>query len=110
MALPKPGDHIASDAQAGQIEYGLRIVTMRMTDGGDADDKIIAVAEGDPSVNHINDISELPAHFVSEMKNFFENYTKLEKKEVVVDQFQNRKVAEEILLKAMDDYKKKFGA
>ncbi|MBK6473795.1 MAG: inorganic diphosphatase [Flavobacteriales bacterium] len=86
------------------------IGVMRMVDGGDADDKIIAVAEGDTSVNHINDISELPAHFISEMKNFFENYTKLEKKEVVVEQFQNRKVAEEILLKAMDDYKKKFGA
>ena len=63
------------------------IGVMRMVDGGDADDKIIAVAEGDTSVNHINDISELPAHFISEMKNFFENYTKLEKKEVVVEQF-----------------------
>jgi inorganic pyrophosphatase len=46
------------------------IGVMRMVDGGEADDKIIAVAEGDTSVNHINDISELPAHFISELKSF----------------------------------------
>ena len=36
------------------------IGVMRMLDNGEADDKIIAVAVGDPSVSHINDISELP--------------------------------------------------
>ena len=36
------------------------IGVMRMLDNGEADDKIIAVAAGDPSVNHFNDISELP--------------------------------------------------
>lgn len=84
------------------------IGVMRMIDGGEADDKIIAVAEGDTSVNHINDISELPIHFISELKSFFEDYKKLEKKEVVVEQFQNREVAEQILLQAIEDYKTKF--
>lgn len=46
------------------------IGVMRMVDQGDADDKIIAVCAGDPSVNHINDISELPKHFISELRNF----------------------------------------
>jgi inorganic pyrophosphatase len=85
------------------------IGVMRMVDGGEADDKIIAVAEGDTSVNHINDISELPAHFISELKSFFEDYKKLEKKEVIVEQFQSREIAQEILLKAIEDYKDKFG-
>ncbi len=85
------------------------IGVMRMIDGGEADDKIIAVAEGDTSVNHINDISELPDHFISELKNFFEDYKKLEKKEVKVEQFQNHQVAEKILEKAIQDYKDKFG-
>jgi len=84
------------------------IGVMRMIDGGEADDKIIAVAEGDTSVNHINDISELPVHFISELKSFFEDYKKLENKEVVVEQFQNREIAEQILLKAIQDYKDKF--
>ena len=79
-----------------------------MIDGGEADDKIIAVAEGDTSVNHINDISELPSHFISELKSFFEDYKKLENKEVVVEQFQNREIAEQILIQAINDYKNKF--
>jgi inorganic pyrophosphatase len=78
------------------------IGVMRMIDGGEADDKIIAVAEGDTSVNHINDISELPSHFISELKSFFEDYKKLENKEVVVEQFQSREVAGQILIQAIN--------
>lgn len=84
------------------------IGVMRMIDGGEADDKIIAVAEGDPSVNHINDISELPQHFISEMRNFFEDYKKLENKTVIVEEFQNKQIAEEIVNKAIEDYRRKF--
>jgi inorganic pyrophosphatase len=84
------------------------IGVMRMLDGGEADDKIIAVAEGDPSVNHINDISELPKHFISEMRNFFEDYKKLENKTVQVEEFENAKIAQEILKKAIEDYNKIF--
>jgi inorganic pyrophosphatase len=84
------------------------IGVMRMLDGGEADDKIIAVAAGDPSVNHINDISELPKHFISEIRNFFEDYKKLENKTVHVEEFENAKTAQEILQKAIADYNKKF--
>jgi inorganic pyrophosphatase len=84
------------------------IGVMRMIDGGEADDKIIAVAAGDPSVNHINDIAELPQHFISEMRNFFEDYKKLENKTVVVEEFQNKELAKEIVRKAIQDYKDKF--
>ena len=52
------------------------IGVMQMLDDGEKDDKIIAVAENDMSVNHMNDISDLPEHFVKELKNFFEDYKK----------------------------------
>ena len=84
------------------------IGVMRMLDNGEADDKIIAVAAGDPSVNHINDISELPAHFISEMRNFFEDYKKLENKTVVVEEFLNRETAIEILQDSFRMYEEKF--
>ncbi len=84
------------------------IGVMRMLDNGEADDKIIAVAAGDPSVNHINDISELPAHFISEMRNFFEDYKKLENKTVVVEEFLNRETAIEILKDSFRMYEEKF--
>ena len=84
------------------------IGVMRMIDGGEADDKIIAVAAGDPSINHINDISELPGHLISEMRNFFEDYKKLENKTVIVEEFQSKNVAHDILRKAILDYSVKF--
>lgn len=84
------------------------IGVMRMLDGGELDDKIIAVASNDMSVNHINDIDELPPHFVKELQTFFEDYKKLEHKTVVVEEFQNKATAQEILLQSIEDYKRKF--
>lgn len=84
------------------------IGVMRMIDGGEMDDKIIAVAKNDMSVNHINDISELPPHSLKELRSFFEDYKKLEKKEVLVEQFQDRNVAMEVIQQSIIDYKKKF--
>lgn len=85
------------------------IGVMRMLDNNEADDKLIAVASGDPSVNHYNDISELPPHFISEMKNFFEDYKKLEKKTVVVEDFQGREIAQKILMDSIVLYETTFG-
>lgn len=85
------------------------IGVMQMLDNGEADDKIIAVAAGDPSISHINDISELPPHFISEMRSFFEDYKKLEKKTVVVEEFLGKDVANKIIQESFDLYKEKFG-
>ena len=84
------------------------IGVMRMLDGDEMDDKIIAVAEHDMSVNHIDDVSELPRHFFRELKNFFEDYKKLENKRVIVEDFQRKDVAMDIVAKAVQDYKEKF--
>ncbi len=80
------------------------IGVMQMLDGGEMDDKIIAVAENDMSVNHINDIAELPRHFFRELKNFFEDYKKLENKTVEVEDFQNASKAKEIVSQSIADY------
>jgi inorganic pyrophosphatase len=84
------------------------IGVMRMLDNGEADDKIIAVAVGDPSVSHIEDISELPQHFISELRNFFEDYKKLENKTVVVEEFGDSKAAVEILQESFKMYNDHF--
>lgn len=84
------------------------IGVMRMLDGGEADDKIIAVSAGDPSVNHINDISELPPHTVLELRAFFEDYKKLENKAVVVEDFLGRELALDILDDAFKLYNETF--
>lgn len=84
------------------------IGVMRMLDNGEADDKIIAVASGDPSVAHIDDISGLPKHYISELQSFFEDYKKLENKSVVVEDFQDRETAIRIIRESIALYKTEF--
>lgn len=84
------------------------IGNMQMIDTGQADDKIIAVAAKDPSVNHISTMEGLPHHFLLELRNFFEQYKVLENKKVEIDHFQDSKIAHEIILDAISFYKEKF--
>jgi inorganic pyrophosphatase len=84
------------------------IGVMQMMDGGEMDDKIIAVAANDMSVAHFNDIKDLPEYWMKEMRNFFEDYKKLENKTVDVEDFQGREKAMEIVQQAIVDYKSKF--
>jgi inorganic pyrophosphatase len=81
---------------------------MQMIDSGEYDDKIIAVATKDPSVNHIRSIEELPRHFISELRNYFEQYKVLENKQVQIENFQNKEDAYKIITDAINHYKETF--
>lgn len=84
------------------------IGVMHMVDGGEDDDKIIAVAKDDMSVAHIESIEDLPQHFEDELLNFFELYKTLEEKEVRVDKLQGKEKAIEIINASIELYNKKF--
>ena len=84
------------------------IGVMQMIDGGEADDKIIAVAAHDMSVNHINNIEELPQHFFKELRQFFEDYKKLENKSVQVEDFGDKATALKIISEGIELYKETF--
>jgi len=84
------------------------IGNMQMIDNGEKDDKIIAVATNDPSVNHLTDINELPQHFINVLKNYFENYKVLENKIVEIDDFQNKETAYKVIEASIKMYNDKF--
>ena len=84
------------------------IGNMQMIDTGEKDDKIIAVATKDPSVNHIKSIDVIPRHFISELRNYFEQYKVLENKQVQIEEFQNKETAYQVINEAIALYKQKF--
>ncbi|MGV3529452.1 MAG: inorganic diphosphatase [Flavisolibacter sp.] len=83
---------------------------MQMIDQGEEDDKIIAVATKDPSVNHISSIEEIPRHFITELRNFFEQYKVLENKQVKIEDFQSKNDAFSIINDSVQLYQKTYGS
>ena len=81
------------------------IGVMHMDDRGKKDDKIIAVANFDPSVNFIESIRDLPDFWTAELKHFFEQYTVLENKKVIVDEFDDKEIALVIIEEALQLYR-----
>jgi len=81
---------------------------MPMLDQGEKDDKIIAVHADDPEFSGFNDISEIPRHRLAEIRRFFEDYKKNEKKEVTVDEILGADAARKTIQDAMAMYNAEY--
>jgi len=81
---------------------------MHMIDNGEQDDKIIAVAKNDMSVNYITDLSELPPHTMKEIVRFFQDYKALEGKNVTIEQLLDRSYALKVIEESIDLYQEVF--
>src|SRR6516165_32606 len=75
------------------IIHARTIGLMTMIDCGKKDHKIISVATKDPEFNSYTEAAEMPAHWLSMLRRFFQDYKQLEGKAVEVDQIQPAKVA-----------------
>ena len=84
------------------------IGVMRMKDKDEVDDKIIAVAQKDIAVNHIESLEQLPPHTTVEIRRFFEDYTKLEHRKIEIEQFFGKEKAYEIIMRDIDMYYQRF--
>lgn len=83
---------------------------MTMLDQGDNDEKIICVHLDDPEYKDFKHIKELPVHRLNEVRRFFEDYKKLEEKEVLVQDFLGPEEAIETVRHCMKLYQKLFSA
>ena len=84
---------------------------LRMLDGGEADDKIIAVLKGDQAYGDINDISEMPKLVIDRVRHFFLTYKDLDggAKNVEVTHVYGKEEAFEVIARSREDYDTKYG-
>ena len=87
----------------------LPIGGLSMADGGEADDKIIAVHANDPEYVHYNSIYELPPHRMMEVSRFFQDYKILEGKISEVEELYDRERALQVIAEAQAGYRKRSG-
>ncbi len=80
------------------------VAIMEMIDGGDRDDKVIAVPIEDPRFDDVKDLCDLNKHFIKEMTHFFETYKKVQNKEVTVGKWHGAKEAGEAFTKSVQMY------
>jgi len=82
-----------------------------MLDGGEADDKLVAVLESDNVWGHITDIGGVPRALLDRLVHYFATYKFLPDATngVRIGEPYDRKRAEEVVRAAMADYEESFG-
>jgi inorganic pyrophosphatase len=85
---------------------------LRMIDGEQADDKIIAVLEADLAYGHIEDIDQCPKALVDRLNHYFLSYKQLPgdaPRRVEIVNVYDRAEALDVITRSMRDYQKQFG-
>ncbi len=83
----------------------------RMIDGGEADDKIVAVLKGDQAYGHFEDISEMPKMVIDRVRHFFLTYKDLDggAKNVEITHVYGKEEALKVIELSAADYTAKYG-
>lgn len=86
---------------------------LRLIDGNEADDKIIAVLENDITYGDITDITEVPRGLLDRLTHYFLTYKQLPSeapRHIEITDTYNRDEAREVISRSLADYRAAFGA
>jgi len=86
---------------------------LRMIDGNEADDKIIAVLADDVAFGHIEDIKECPPGLVDRLRHYFLSYKQLPNeapRRVEIADVYDHTEAREVIALSVRDYRERYGA
>jgi len=78
---------------------------LHMADEKGEDQKLLAVATGDPRMGYIHDLSDVPPHILKEIAHFFQVYKTLENKTTEVRGWENAEAAARLLEDARRRYR-----
>ena len=104
---------VISDRPINRAEVVLnaRVVGgLQMIDGGEADDKIVAILAQDNVWGHIEDISELPPIMVQRLRHYFLTYKQLpgEENKTSIDMVYGTEHAYKVIDAASEDYEEEY--
>ncbi len=93
------------------IVNAIPIGGFRMLDGGEADDKIIAVLRKDSVYGGWNDISDIPPTIINRLRHYFLTYKQLpgEKPKCEITHTYGKEEAHEVIRRSRMDYDKDYG-
>lgn len=83
------------------------VAILPMVDGGEKDEKVLAVPADDPRFADIQDLSDVNKHTLKEIAHFFETYKKIQNKEVSLGDWQGKAEAEAAFERAVSLYQEK---
>lgn len=81
------------------------VAIMEMVDGGERDDKVLAVPIDDPRFDEIKDFGDVNKHTIKEFTHFFETYKQVQKKQVEIGEWHGAAKAKEAFEKSVAMYK-----
>ncbi|MCA6073269.1 inorganic pyrophosphatase [Fulvivirga sedimenti] len=85
---------------------------LRMIDGGEADDKIIAILKGDEVFHHWKSLEECPDSLIDRLRHYFLTYKQIpgEKasKHIEITHIYGLEEAQEVIRKSQEDYRNHF--
>ncbi len=81
---------------------------LNIIDDRENDEKILAIPTKDPRFKNTNDIYDVEPHILEEVQHFFQVYKDLQKKEVIVGEWENKEKAIKIIEKSTNLYKEKY--
>ena len=85
---------------------------LRMLDGDEADDKIVAVLENDMAYGALRDIADAPRGVIDRLRHYFLTYKQMpgeRSRTVRIAEQYDRVEAVEVLRRSLDDYREQFG-
>ena len=101
------------NAHGGFLLHARPVGGLRMVDGDEADDKVLAVLEQDLVFGKMQDISQVPQGLVDRLRHYFLSYKQLPgpgARKVQIAEVYGREEAVEVIRRSVDDYRAKFGA
>ncbi len=96
----------------GEVILRARVVGgLQMIDGGEADDKIVAVLDNDPFWRGANDIADISPALLERIRHYFETYKLLfgQPSEATIEQIYGREHAFNVVRAALVDYSEEYG-